>query len=206
MIPSPAEQDARNLAHQQARSDAVAAAIRAAIPDAAGLTALDYGCGPGRIGLRLADHFAGVILVDVDPEAVAQAEQAASGTPNASTLVLDLAATAPPPELRADVIVSSLAWHHVLDLDALLETLPVIAAGGRLLVADMDADGGAYHADRPDFDGVHGFDRADLVARVASHGYAKVTIADLWRGDKWVGGALVPVSLFLLSAHIPIRR
>jgi len=194
---------AYNQANAAARSDAVAAAIREATPESSQLVAMDYGCGPGHIGLRLADHFADVILVDPDPDALAQAATASSQLPNVTTIMLDLSAEAPPPGLRADVVFSCLSWHHVVRLDALLGALPHVAPGGRLFVADMDPDGGAYHSELPDFDGVDGFDRAELVGRLRDHSYQQVRIDDFWTGSKWIAGKLTPMSLFLLRARLP---
>ncbi|MCL2735944.1 MAG: class I SAM-dependent methyltransferase [Propionibacteriaceae bacterium] len=203
MLVSP-EQAAFNQTQVQKRSDAVANAICSAIPDSERLAALDYGCGPGHIGLRLAGDFRRMFLADSDPDAVASAADASRGLDNVSSLVLDLSIpTALPPDLRVDVVFSCLSWHHVRDLDHLLDTLPIIAPGGRLMVVDMDADGGAYHADLPGFDGVHGFDRDELRERLTSHGYTDVTIADVWASQKWVAGTLTDLSLFMLQARIP---
>ena len=197
------QRDQYNKANAAARSDAVADAIRAATPNASQLVAMDYGCGPGHIGFRLADHFAKVIFVDPDPDALAQATEASSQLTNVTTMMLDLAAETPPAGLRADVVFSCLSWHHVTDLDSLLDALPQVASGGQLFVADMDPDGGAYHADLPDFDGVDGFDRSELTALLLDHGYQDVSINDLWKGSKRIAGKLTPMSLFLLQARIP---
>ena len=203
MLLSPA-QTAFNQVQAQARSDAVAEAIRAAVPDATSLTALDYGCGAGPIGLRLAGHFRHVILTDVDPVAVAAATDAARGVANVDTRVLDLSVK-PGASLgvHVDAVFSCLSWHHVRDLDTLLDMLPTVAPDGRLFVADMDQDGGAYHRDLPDFDGVDGFDRDELCERLRQHGYTDITITDLWRSQKWVAGALTDLSLFMMQARIP---
>jgi len=195
---------AANAAHGAARSDAVAAAVLRVVPDGAGLTLLDYGCGPGHIGLRLVGHFARIIMADVDPAMVEQAAAAAQGLADVDTRVVDLTAQVPA-DLRADVVVSCLAWHHVAHLDVLLDAVAAVAPGGRLVVADMDADGGAYHADNPAFAWITGYHRAELVQTVTRHGYADVTVADLWQGAKWINQRLTPLSLFLLQAVIPAR-
>ena len=192
-----------NQANAAARSDAVASAIRKVTPGASTLTAMDYGCGLGQVGLQLVDHFAHIILADPDLDALSQAATASSGMPGISIMPLDLSVGSPPPDLRVDVILSCLSWHHVLNLDTLLETLPSVSPGGQLLVAEMDFDGGAYHAELPDFKGVDGFDRGELKGRLHRHGYLKVSVADLWQGQKWVAGKLTAMSLFLLQARIP---
>jgi len=197
-----AAQAAENVVHGAARSDAVAAAVRRAVPDGRELTLLDYGCGPGHIGLRLTDYFARVILADVDPAAIDLARTAAAGRANVEVRVMDLTHQIPT-GLRADVVVSCLAWHHIRDLDPLLAALPHVAPGSRLLVADMDADGGAYHADNPEFADITGFDRAALERTLARHHYHDITAGDLWQSQKWVAGRLTPLSLFLLQAVVP---
>ncbi|MCL2653728.1 MAG: class I SAM-dependent methyltransferase [Propionibacteriaceae bacterium] len=198
------EQAAFNQSQAQARSDAVAAAIRDATPEAGALTALDYGCGSGPIGLRLANHFQHVTLADVYPDVVAGAIEAARDASNVDVRLLDLSTKDGVPEdLCVDVVLSCLSWHHVRDLDVLLEALPLVAPGGRLFVADMDFDGGAYHADLPDFDGVQGFDRDDLRQRLERHGYGDVRVSDLWRSQKWITGKLTDLSLFMMQARIP---
>ena len=203
MIPTLAERNAFNEENGRNRSQAVAAAIRLATPDGPALTALDYGCGPGHIGLRLADHFAHVTLVDVDSEAVAQAADAAANMANITPLTLDLSVDAPPTDLCVDVVFSCLAWHHVTNLGALLAALAIVSPGGRLFVAEMYPDGGAYHAELPDFDGVDGFDPDALAALLAKHGYTDVATKDLWTGQKWVAGSLTTMKLFMLEARLP---
>jgi len=194
--------EAENAAHGAARSDAIAAAVRRAVPSAGSLTLLDYGCGPGHIGLRLAGDFGRVIMADTDPVVAEQARAAGAGLGNVEVRVMDLTRTVPP-DVRADVVVSSLSWHHIADLDGLLEAYPLVAPGGRLLVADLDYDGGAYHAGQPEFAHIVGYHRAELVELVGRHGYGGVAVADLWRGTKWIAGRRTPVSLFLLTAAIP---
>ncbi|MDR2895684.1 MAG: class I SAM-dependent methyltransferase [Propionibacteriaceae bacterium] len=186
-----------------ARSDSIAAAVLEALPDAGQLTVLDYGCGQGHIGLRLAPHVANVIMVDVDPEVLDQARAASNDFPNVSCRLLDLTRDRPS-GLHADVIVSSLSWHHIADLDGLLDAIPFVCGGGRLLVIDMDDDGGAYHADRPEFADLTGFDRDELVGLIRRHGYADVHVADLWQGNRWVDSKPVRVSLFLVQAQVTL--
>jgi hypothetical protein len=52
--------------------------------------------------------------------------------------------------------------------------------GGRLLIADLDEDAdGAFHADKVDFDGHDGFDRARLAEQLADAGFGDVTFVDV---------------------------
>jgi 2-polyprenyl-3-methyl-5-hydroxy-6-metoxy-1,4-benzoquinol methylase len=202
------EEQAFNDRSVAERSDVIAAAVRAEVPDAAGATVIDYGCGAGHVGLRLAGHFGRVIMIDSAAEAVAEARAAVAAAraegraENVSVMELDLVEGAAP-GLSADVVVSSLSWHHIQDLRSLLAALARLAPGGQLIVADMDADGGAFHVHVPGFDGHHGFDREALTALVVEAGCSQVRVRDLWQGDRWLDGELVPMSVFLLSARLP---
>ncbi len=79
-----------------------------------------------------------------------------------------------------DVAWSSMALHHVPDLDGLLRALAgLLADGGRLAIADLDRDpDGAFHADKVDFDGHHGFDRQHLAAQLERAGFSDIGFAD----------------------------
>jgi SAM-dependent methyltransferase len=73
-----------------------------------------------------------------------------------------------------------MALHHVHNLDGLLRSVAALLVhGGRLLIADLDEDpDGAFHADKVDFDGHHGFDRQRLTAELARAGFGDVSFVD----------------------------
>ena len=79
-----------------------------------------------------------------------------------------------------DVVWSSMALHHVQNLDGLLRSVAgLLVHGGRLLIADLDEDpDGAFHADKVDFDGHHGFDRQRLTEQLARAGFGDVSFVD----------------------------
>jgi len=83
-------------------------------------------------------------------------------------------------EGRYDVAWSSMALHHVHDVDALLHSIArLLVDGGRLAVADLDADpGGAFHADKAGFDGHDGFDRHQLAEQLTRAGFVDVSFVD----------------------------
>jgi hypothetical protein len=73
-----------------------------------------------------------------------------------------------------------MALHHVRDLDGLLRSVAgLLVSGGRLCIADLDEDpDGAFHADKVDFDGHHGFDRQRLAGQLARAGFADVNFVE----------------------------
>jgi SAM-dependent methyltransferase len=97
-----------------------------------------------------------------------------------------------------DVVWSSMALHHVHDVDALFRAVAaLLIAGGRLAIADLDRDPeGLFHADKPEFDGHDGFDRDDLAERLGRAGFTDIGFTDatsITKGDREFG-------LFLCTA------
>lgn len=201
-MPSP-QHEAENLAARASRTQVIIERIRLVLGNSSHLTMLDYGCGAGDVGLGLSPFMKRTILVDNDREALAEVSDKLGIGSKIEVRLLDLSREIPA-DLKVDVIVSAMSWHHVHDLDALLQVLPIIAPGGRLFVADLDHDGGAYHADKPEFAWIAGFNRDELRLRMMGHGYQDITVEDLWQGTRWVNHQQVPVSLFFLTATVPI--
>jgi cyclopropane fatty-acyl-phospholipid synthase-like methyltransferase len=82
---------------------------------------------------------------------------------------------ASPLDLRVDLVVSAMAMHHVADVAALLRALHAhLVPGGRVALADLDAEDGSFHP--PGTEGVFhaGFDRAALGAQLAEAGFEDV--------------------------------
>lgn len=180
------------------RSDAVAAAIRAAVPP--GLSGLDYGCGAEPVGLRLADHFSRLVLADASPDVVATLGDLISTQPSLAARVLDLTVTAAPEPV--DCAFASMSFHHVRDIDALLAGLArTIRPDGWLVVVDLDPDGGAFHHGGAIAREHDGFDRHRLAQTIAGHGFTVTDIADAWRGNRCSGGEVITYSLFLIVAR-----
>lgn len=189
------------------RQVAVARAIEEAVRLSPRMSAIDIGGGTGRLSILLADRVGSVVVTD--PSAgmvrVAQERIEAAGLGDRLRAVqADLAtdrldgASDGTSDGAFDVAWSSMALHHVHDVDALLRSVAgLLVAGGRLAIADLDADpDGAFHADKPDFDGHHGFDRQRLAEQLARAGFTDVGFTDattILKGDREFG-------LFLCTA------
>lgn len=163
------------------RQVAVAHAIEEVISLSPRMSALDVGGGTGRLSILLSDRVGSVVVTD--PSAgmvrVAQERIEAAGLGDRLRAVqVDL--TADPLDGAYDVVWSSMALHHVPDLDGLLRSVAgLLIGGGRLAVADLDDDpDGAFHADKADFDGHHGFDRERLTEQLTGAGFVDVSFVD----------------------------
>jgi ubiquinone/menaquinone biosynthesis C-methylase UbiE len=163
------------------RQVAVAQAIKEAVDLDPQMRAVDVGGGTGRLSILLADLVGSVVVTDPSAGMVRVARErieAAGLEDRVQAVQADL--TTDRLDGTFDVVWSSLALHHVHDLDALLRSVAgLLVDGGRLAIADLDADpDGAFHAGNVDFDGHHGFDRQRLAEQLNRAGFADVGFVD----------------------------
>ena len=161
------------------------AALAQAVPLRAEWTALDYGAGTGLLALALAARVRRVLAVDSSAGMLAVlAEKARAGGANVETLHADFAQD-PLPAGPFDLVASAMTLHHVADVDGLLRKFfALLAPGGRVALADLDAEDGSFHG--ANAAGVHhlGFDRAALARQLADAGFADVRFSDAARNEK----------------------
>lgn len=175
------------------RQTAVARAIGESLDLSPRMSAVDVGGGTGRLSILLADRVGSVVVTDPSPGMVQVAGErieAAGLSDRMRAVQADL--TTDRLDGAYDVVWSSMALHHVQDLDALLQAVAgLLVDGGRLAIADLDEDpDGAFHADKPNFDGHDGFDREALGERLTRNGFADVSFVDattVLRGDREFG-------------------
>ncbi len=163
------------------RQVAVAQAIKEAVDLSPQMKAVDIGGGTGRLSILLADLVGSIVVTDPSPGMVQVARErieAAGLSDRLRAVQADL--TSDRLDGAYDVAWSSMALHHVQDLDGLLRSVAgLLVDGGRLCIADLDEDpDGAFHADKVDFEGHHGFDRQRLAEQLALAGFSDVGFVD----------------------------
>jgi ubiquinone/menaquinone biosynthesis C-methylase UbiE len=175
------------------RQVAVAHAIKEAVNLSPQMRALEVGGGTGRLSILLANRVGSVVVTDPSAGMVKVARErieAAGLSDRLRAVQADL--TVDRLDEVYDVVWSSMAFHHVQDLDGLLRSVAgLLVDGGRLAIADLDEDlDGAFHTDKVDFDGHHGFDRQRLADQLARAGFADVSFIDattILKGDREFG-------------------
>ena len=175
------------------RQVAVARAIAEAVDLSPRMSALDVGAGTGRLSILLSDQVGSVLVTDPSAGMVQVArERIEQAALSARLRAVRADLTTDRLDGVYDVVWSSMALHHVRDLDGLLRSVAgLLVDGGRLAIADLDEDpDGAFHAEKVDFDGHHGFDRHRLAEQLADAGFAEVTFVDattVLKGDREFG-------------------
>jgi ubiquinone/menaquinone biosynthesis C-methylase UbiE len=175
------------------RQVAVADAIKQAVDLRPDTKAVDVGGGTGRLSILLADAVGSVVVTDPSAGMVQVARErieAAGLGDRVRVVQADL--TTDRLDGSYDVVWSSMALHHVQDLDGLLRSLAShLVDGGRLCIADLDEDpDGAFHADKVDFAGHDGFNRERLAEQLARAGFVDVDFVDattILKGEREFG-------------------
>lgn len=142
---------------------AVVRAIAQFVPLREGMRTLELGCGTGLVTVAMRTHVGQILAVDTSAGMlqVLEGKLQDAGIDGIRTLRRDLTCE----ELGEDgfdLIFSSMTLHHIEDPVALVENLAaLLAPGGRLALADLDAEDGSFH---PDPAGVFhlGFSAADM--------------------------------------------
>jgi ubiquinone/menaquinone biosynthesis C-methylase UbiE len=184
---------------------AVADAIAAAVPLEPHWRALEYGCGTGLVGLRLQPYLGHVLETDLSSGmlAVLDAKARAAGLDKIETQVLDLT-TSPPPAAHFDLIFSSMALHHVPDVAGLVRTFfSMLAPGGWVALADLDAEDGSFHS--PDVPGVQhrGFERKTLEGWLGAAGFTAVSMRTAYTVERERDGQQRRYPIFLATGQRP---
>lgn len=177
----------------------IASAIACGIPLSPTMDVLDFGCGTGILTVKLAGSVRSIAGVDSSQGMldVLKAKIDEQGLTNVSTRRLD-----PCGDLAGsyDLIVSSMTFHHIEDVDAPLARLfGALKAPGWLCVSDLDSEQGDFHDDNT---GVFhfGFDRDALRSAFVKAGFSEihdVTAAEVVKPTR--KGGLRTFSVFLMT-------
>ena len=184
-----------------ARAREVAVAIRAVVPLSRDLRAIEIGAGTGLLGLDFAGDLAALVLTDPSPGMleVAAEKIRRAGLTNVTAVPFDLLHGAPPAG-TFDLLLSLLVLHHVDDTAGAFRAMRgLLAPGGQLALADLDAEDGTFHD--ADAEGIHhlGFERERVAALAVAAGFvdlAFTTATEIEKGDR-------TYPLFLLTARRP---
>ena len=164
---------------------------------------LDFGCGTGLVTFPLNPRVHSITGVDSSKgmlevfESKVQRDQ----VDNVRTIHLDLA-KGDTVSGRYHVIISSMTFHHVKDIQSLLEQFHrILPPGGHIAITDLDEEGGRFHDNN---DGVFhfGFDREKLCHLFVEAGFRDVFSATAAQMDKPNSQGQIKVfSVFLITGR-----
>lgn len=155
-------------------STGVVGAIRASVQLSPDLVVMDFGAGTGLVAAGVAADVGALHAVDVSAAMLDQLVRKEALAGKVTAHCQDIVRA--PLGVQVDLIVSSMAMHHVEDTDALIRAFhDHLRPGGRVALADLDREDGSFHP--PEAPGVFhaGFDRGDLGAKLVDAGFTDVT-------------------------------
>lgn len=167
------------------------------------MDAMEFGCGTGLISMALAPMLKTVLAVDMSENMLAVLDEKIrlNHVDNLFTRKQDVFKEGLPDE-RFDLIFSSMALHHVNDVNALLKIFKqALRPDGMVALADLDAEDGGFHGDIPDVFHL-GFDRWMLIDMFQKIGFSDVNIttAHVMEKENAVTGKVGAFPVFLLTA------
>jgi ubiquinone/menaquinone biosynthesis C-methylase UbiE len=165
--------------------------------------ALDFGCGTGLLTLGLQPFVRSVTGMDsshgmID---VLNAKVRNMGLTNVDTRLIDLDKGDTIEDIY-HVITSSMAFHHIRDIQPLLDQFyRVTSPGGYTCIADLDLDDGQFHGGNND--GVYhdGFDRDALRQMFIKAGFSDVRDRTAAKVVKPVPGGNRTFTVFLMTGR-----
>jgi ubiquinone/menaquinone biosynthesis C-methylase UbiE len=178
----------------------VAAAIQRRVPLHAAMTAMEYGCGTGLVGLALRPFLQQLLLTDSSSGMLQVVEEKIRSQNLKNVLVQKLDLVNQPPLAQTfDLIFTSMTLHHVADVQKVLRAFrTLLKAGGYLCIADLDMEDGSFH-DHVEY--VHkGFDRRTLQDTVKQIGFDQISCETIYTSYKMRAGENKGYPIFLLSA------
>ncbi|KAI0303345.1 S-adenosyl-L-methionine-dependent methyltransferase, partial [Multifurca ochricompacta] len=113
---------------------------------------LDYACGPGTVSRALAPYVAQLVGVDISPRMVEiyNARANAQGLEPHEMRAVGSLIELEGQQRRFDVIVCSMAYHHILSVrDVSRDLVAYLKPGGTLAVADIIRDDDSEGGDKP---------------------------------------------------------
>lgn len=153
---------------------AVARAMLAALQLTGTERALEFGAGTGLVSVHMAPHLASLVALDGSEGMLGVLRRKCAALGLGQVEVREGIVPDDLPEGPFDLLFSSLTLHHVEDTAALLGALRRrLAPGGRIAIADLEAEDGSFHGDMP---GVfhHGFSRPVLRSLLEKAGFGAV--------------------------------
>lgn len=145
------------------------------------MTLLDYGAGTGLVSLGLRPHVGSVIGMEPSQGMTDRFREkiVRGGLTGVEARVFDPHEALLPgvADHTIDVIVSTMTFHHIEDIESVLrEFHRALKPGGQLGVIDLETEDGSFHDD-PNADELHhGFSKDQLETAALAAGFDDVTV------------------------------
>lgn len=162
--------------------------------------ALEFGCGTGLISFNFHDKLKNITCIDTSKGMINIVntkilQQKIKNMAAYQQDINDANQLLP----MYNLIYTSMALHHVLDITATLANLyKLLKNDGYLCIVDLDEDDGSFHQLEKDFKGHNGFNQSKLKKVLAEIGYKSLESHTFYSNIKNSNGVMIPYSLFIM--------
>ena len=126
------------------------------------LEILDFGCGTGLFGLEFVDHAKRLVGMDSSQAMLDVFDLKTASISTINSVCVDLQESEFKDQF--DLIISSMAFHHLKDpLNVLEKLVKLLKDKGQILIVDLDKEDGSFHPDNQGMGVKHyGFSKDEL--------------------------------------------
>jgi Methylase involved in ubiquinone/menaquinone biosynthesis len=165
-------------------------------------SALEFGCGTGLVSFNLIDKFEHITLIDTSKGMIEKLDSKIcdSKVKNMTAVQVDLKSDSKILGEEFDVIYSSMALHHILDIKAILRNLyKLLKYNGSLCIVELVEDDGSFHKSEKDFAGHNGINQNELKNLMVELGFKYVATNIFYNDIKVIEGSIINYSLFFMK-------
>jgi len=178
MSTSPFDEKAKNWDNplQKEINRKIGAAITAHIPLSPESVIIDFGAGTGLLSMELAPAVKEVMAIDDSIEMLSRLKVNCSASAVGNITPMHGKAEDLLPNLKWDILVSSLTLHHVKNAAALLSQIyDGTSSDGWIAIADLDHEDGSFHGNNPDVHH-HGFSASSISTMLKNAGFSDISV------------------------------
>ena len=184
------------------RAKSIANKIKDTVKFGDAYSALEFGCGTGLISFNLYNLYNNITLIDNSKEMINVVNDKINqlNINNMKGICMDLFTEQPTD--KSDVIYTSMALHHVIDVNGLSKQFyNILKHKGILCIVDLDEDGGSFHKKETDFKGHNGFSQQALKKVLEDNGFCNIESETFYKAKKKIDEMEIEYSLFIMVAE-----
>ncbi|MBU3105659.1 class I SAM-dependent DNA methyltransferase [Clostridium gasigenes] len=183
------------------RSKIIAKEIKLNLLGKENSVAMEFGAGTGLISFNLCNEFGNITLIDNSEEMIKVVREKVKDIDvnNIKSCCYDL--TENSLDEHYDVIYSSMALHHIVDINKITSKFyNMLNSQGRLCIVDLNEEYGSFHKNEVEFDGHNGFSQKWMKEMLEANGFTKIKSYTFYNGKKGIEDNAIEYSLFIMIA------
>jgi len=182
------------------RAKVIANKIKTTISVKKNKSAMEFGCGTGLISVNLSDVFENITLIDNSQGMINIVNEKIKklNLTHINSCCYDLLENSL--DEKYDIIYSSMALHHIVDIDELLKKFyNMINSNGTLCIVDLNEDDGRFHKSEVGFNGHNGFSQEWMKSILEANGFSNIKSETFYKSTREIDNEELGYSLFIMT-------